>query len=274
MSIDNKAICWVLTLHEQTIYPLFLCPVCAMSIDNKAICWVLTLHEQTIYPLFLCPVCSMSIDDKAIWKVTSGELLQSKQREKEFIMCRKLHTYLKLLLGTVTARIEALVILRNKFLYTCQKEVRCLWAVPHFDSFHQHVIIVQALWSQPASCSGLQGRWSNNTQLKYSTVVLECEQLYVDVHYHWGAQHQMSLSDIVPSALWQRFVSTFSSCLANMCVFTALIAFWFQRWQIKPRFCHLLLIHCDWEIHCHRRGINQNKLKTKEAILCILCSFS
>jgi hypothetical protein len=35
----------------------------------------------------------MSFDNKAIWKVTSGELLQSEQGEKEFIMCEEYLSY-------------------------------------------------------------------------------------------------------------------------------------------------------------------------------------
>jgi hypothetical protein len=48
----------------------------------------------------------MSIDNKAILKVTSGELLQSKQREKECIYVQKIMYILKLLVSTVTAGIE------------------------------------------------------------------------------------------------------------------------------------------------------------------------
>jgi hypothetical protein len=48
----------------------------------------------------------------------------------------------------VTARIEVLVS-RNKFVYACDKEVCPLWAQPRFDTFHQLLIIVKALWSQP-----------------------------------------------------------------------------------------------------------------------------
>jgi hypothetical protein len=52
---------------------------------------------------------------------------------------------LKLLLNVATARTEALVILGNKFLYACVKDGCCLQAQPHFDTFHQLLIIVEVL---------------------------------------------------------------------------------------------------------------------------------
>jgi hypothetical protein len=57
---------------------------------------------------------------------------------------------LKLLLNTVTAGTEALVVSGNKFLYACVKEICHLWAQPHFDSFHQ-LIIAEAQWSYISS---------------------------------------------------------------------------------------------------------------------------
>jgi hypothetical protein len=63
---------------------------------------------------------------------------------------KKLYTntyVLKLLLNLVTTRTEALVISGNKVLYACVKEVCRLWAQPRFDTFHQFLIIVEALWS-------------------------------------------------------------------------------------------------------------------------------
>jgi hypothetical protein len=56
---------------------------------------------------------------------------------------------LKLLLNVVMTRIEAHVLSGNKFLYVCVKEVCHLWAQQHFDTFHQLLITVEALWSQP-----------------------------------------------------------------------------------------------------------------------------
>jgi hypothetical protein len=50
---------------------------------------------------------------------------------------------LKLLLNIVTAGSEILV-LGNKFLYACVKEVCRLLAQPRFDTFHQLLIIVEA----------------------------------------------------------------------------------------------------------------------------------
>jgi hypothetical protein len=62
---------------------------------------------------------------------------------------------LKLLLNIVTAWIEALV-LGNKFLYACVKDVCRHWAQPRFDTFHQLLIIVEALLSQPVLHVGKQ----------------------------------------------------------------------------------------------------------------------
>jgi hypothetical protein len=88
---------------------------------------------------------------RAIWKVTSSELLTKQPMGKRKLFYIKNMSILKLLLNVATARIEAPVISRNKFLYACVKEVCCLWAKPRFDIFHQLLIIVEALWSQPYS---------------------------------------------------------------------------------------------------------------------------
>jgi hypothetical protein len=63
---------------------------------------------------------------------------------------------LKLLSNIVTAKIEALVLLGNKFRYACVKEVWCLLAQPCFDIFHQLLIIVEALSSQSVPQVGRQ----------------------------------------------------------------------------------------------------------------------
>jgi hypothetical protein len=55
---------------------------------------------------------------------------------------------LKLLINVVTGGIEALVVSENNFLCSCVKQVCPLWAQPYFDTFHQLLIIVEALWSQ------------------------------------------------------------------------------------------------------------------------------
>jgi hypothetical protein len=57
-----------------------------------------------------------------IWKVTSGELLAGNEKNK-FYYIQKNTYILKLLLNVVAAGIEALVILGNKFLHACVKEV-------------------------------------------------------------------------------------------------------------------------------------------------------
>jgi hypothetical protein len=74
---------------------------------------------------------------------------------------------------------EALVASENKFLYACVKEVCCMWAQPCFDTFHQFLITVEALWSQPVLRVGkgvvvtrseirAERRVVNNSQLKCS----------------------------------------------------------------------------------------------------------
>jgi hypothetical protein len=57
---------------------------------------------------------------------------------------------LELLLNLVTARIEAL--LAEKFLNVCVKK----WVHPRFDTFHQLLIIVGAMWSNPVLQVGNQ----------------------------------------------------------------------------------------------------------------------
>jgi hypothetical protein len=70
-----------------------------------------------------------------IQKVTSGELLKQAMRKYKLLYVK--YTYvLKLLLNVVTARIEASVVLGNKFLYAC-----VLWAQPL-------LIVVEALRSR------------------------------------------------------------------------------------------------------------------------------
>jgi hypothetical protein len=68
------------------------------------------------------------------------------------------------------------------------------------------------------------------------------------------------------------FVSTFSACLMIVCASTALTPLWPQHSQMKPRFYHLLLVQCDWEIHYHVCGIALNKCTKAEVILCVLCA--
>jgi hypothetical protein len=67
--------------------------------------------------------------------------------KKKFIYTKNMYI-LKLVLSIVTAGIEAIV-LGSKFMYVCVKEVCQLWVKPHCDTFHQLLIVVEALWSQP-----------------------------------------------------------------------------------------------------------------------------
>jgi hypothetical protein len=60
------------------------------------------------------------------------------------------YTYtLKLLVNIVIARIEAFFYMGNKFLCAYVEEVCRLWAEPRLHNFHQVLISVEALWSQP-----------------------------------------------------------------------------------------------------------------------------
>jgi hypothetical protein len=61
------------------------------------------------------------------------------------------------------------------------------------------------------------------------------------------------------------------ACLVNVCASTALTALLFQHWQMISRFYHLLLIWCDWEIHCHLSGITL-KSQTRSHSLHFVCT--
>jgi hypothetical protein len=91
--------------------------------------------------LFLCT--------RAIQKVTSGDLLTKQAMRKKNVLCTKNTYMLKGLLSIVTTGIQALVILGNNFLYACVKEVCYLWVQPLFETFHQLLIFIKALRSQP-----------------------------------------------------------------------------------------------------------------------------
>jgi hypothetical protein len=58
---------------------------------------------------------------RTVWKVTSGELLTKQTMRKKRLYTKNVYV-LKLFLNIVTARIEALLIPRNKFLCACVKE--------------------------------------------------------------------------------------------------------------------------------------------------------
>jgi hypothetical protein len=70
-----------------------------------------------------------------------------------------------------------------------------------------------------------------------------------------------------PSAMWQTFVKLLRLGQCAHPQLWLLLGFNSCKWR---RCHHLLLIQCDWEIHCHLCGISL-KVKTK-AILCISCA--
>jgi hypothetical protein len=78
----------------------------------------------------------------------------------------------------------------------------------------------------------------------------------------------------LPSDLWQRdnVCLNFFNLFGNACASTALTEFSFQYSQTKPMFHQLLLVRCDWESHCHLRGIRLKSLQKAVAIVCVLCT--
>jgi hypothetical protein len=138
--------------------------------------------------------------------------------------------------------------------------------------------------------------------------ILECEQLCANAHCQGEALHRMSayhafcsewsyasfcvsqyICDVtvvpfcmnsnvstpllskkkVSISFWQQcFFFNFSTCLMKARECTALNTLWFKHSKMKPRFLHLLLLQCDWEINHHLRDI---VLKITETILCFLC---
>jgi hypothetical protein len=78
-----------------------------------------------------------TIHMRAIRKLNSGEML--KQAMRRNIIYKK--CIFKRLLDTVTAGTEVSVVSGNEFLYACVKEACRLWAQPHFDTFHQLIIV-------------------------------------------------------------------------------------------------------------------------------------
>jgi hypothetical protein len=83
-----------------------------------------------------------------------------------------------------------------------------------------------------------------------------------------------SKKTVAISILADNIYIDFFSLFINVCASIALTALWFQPSQMKPRFHHLCLMQCDWEIHRHLCGIALKRSKPKEAILCILWAFS
>jgi hypothetical protein len=82
---------------------------------------------------------------RAIWKVSSSKLLTKQAMRKKLFYTKNMYI-LKLHLSVVIVGINTLVSSGNKFLYACVKEICRLWAQLRFDTFHQLVIIVEALW--------------------------------------------------------------------------------------------------------------------------------
>jgi hypothetical protein len=88
-------------------------------------------------------ILSLRHATRSVRKVTSGKLL-TKQAMRKKLLYTKSTYILKLLLIVVTARNEAPVVLGNKFLYACVKEMCLELAWPRFDAFRQLLIVVEA----------------------------------------------------------------------------------------------------------------------------------
>jgi hypothetical protein len=107
--------------------------------------------------------------------------------------------------------------------------------------------------------------------------LLEWENLFTDAHCHVETLHRMfvfhafywvALSNLFflvfcnthVKLLWPladniclNFFGLFGECV---CASTASTTLWLHHSQMKPRFHHLLLIRCNWEIHHHLHGIS------------------
>jgi hypothetical protein len=94
--------------------------------------------------------------------------------------------------------------------------------------------------------------------------------LVVPLLHELHHQHLFTIPEISCHQLSSGQTTVLCSCLVNMCASTALSGFWFQHSQMKPRFHCLLLIRCDWEIHCHLCDILKKSTKAK-AIPCVSC---
>jgi hypothetical protein len=126
-------------------------PTChtAPFLSNAPIC-------HNIYKLWCNGYINGNTHTRAIQNVISCELLTKQAMRKFFLLhTRNIYT-LQLLLNLVTAGTGALVVSWNKLLYACVKDVCCLWAQPCFDTFHQLIITVAALWSKPVLQVGKQ----------------------------------------------------------------------------------------------------------------------
>jgi hypothetical protein len=88
----------------------------------------------------------------AICKVTSSERLKKKQWEIISLRTKNINK-LKLLINVFNAGIEALVSGKT-ISYACVKGVCRLWVQPLFDIFHQLLIPVEALYSEPVLLVG------------------------------------------------------------------------------------------------------------------------
>jgi hypothetical protein len=115
-------------------------------------CNIPNIHHRTHYIAMYTYIYPLLII--AGWKYADyceGNLrwAVNKTRNAKTMLLYTKNTHIpKLLLNLVAVGIETLV-WGNKFLYVCVREVCHLWAELCFDTYHQLLIIVEPLWSQP-----------------------------------------------------------------------------------------------------------------------------
>jgi hypothetical protein len=114
--------------------------------------WTQTME----FSFFICLLISILIYG-VIWKVASDKLLTKQGMRRKIIIHKYSYVYiLKQLLNTITSGTVELDVSGNMFLYVCVKDICCLWSQLCFDTFHQLLIIVEVLWSQPILQVGKQ----------------------------------------------------------------------------------------------------------------------
>jgi hypothetical protein len=162
------------------------------GISTVRICYQVMTSEDIIErgdlvcATVICIVCSLvSVLYKGYSESNLRWAVNKTSNEKKMLYTKNMYI-LKLLLNVV---------------FVCLRQKVCsMWAQPRFDTFHQILITVEALWSQrgfSGSCSERDQGCKEGGQTTSSwnaPAVLKCEHLYADVHghCHGEALHQMS----------------------------------------------------------------------------------
>jgi hypothetical protein len=172
----------------------------------------------------------------------------------------------------VTAGTEALVVLGNKFLYACVKEVCCL------ELGHFLTPSVDLGWSsnpqlQCSSSARMQAAVCRLAFLKRGTTLdISIPCLLFRFWRYCGLSlhefHHQHYFPVLDNGFHQFSHRVYVNLLRGCVFISVLTAFWFRHPQMRSRFHRLLW--CDIEIHCHLQGVTLKKSKPKEAVLCIL----